>query len=270
MAEKKSILTLALKAGHGEMLKPGELIEISDASALTLQDRRIYNFLVHKAFGPRMGEPDADFRIPLAELRGSHCGNERLEDSIERLMRTVVRIRLPDGQVRRVQLLGGNDMGDSSRERGYLTYSFDKRLSEILKTSTTFGKLELAVMVAMTSSYGLALYEWTAKRVRLRQKFTEELSIEDLRDILGIAPGQYPRWPNIRQRCLDPAVEEINALAPFSVSVVPVKKGRKVTNVILGWWMKDEAEMRGAYAELKRPKVGRRARIRGATEDVSA
>jgi hypothetical protein len=270
MVEKKSTLTLSLKAGYGEMLKPGELIEISDASALTLQDRRVYNFLVHKAFGPRMGEPDADFKIPLSELRGSHCGNERLEDSIERLMRTVVRIRLPDGQVRRVQLLGGNDMGDSSRERGYLTYSFDKRLSEILRTSTTFGKLELAVMVAMTSSYGLALYEWAAKRVRLREKFTEELTLDELRDVLGIAPGQYPRWPNIRQRCLDPAIEEINALAPFSISVVPMKEGRKVAKVALGWWMKDEDEMRNAYAELKRPKVGRRARIRGGVDEVIA
>jgi hypothetical protein len=269
MVLKKPIFTLSLKAGHGEMLKPGELIEISDTSALTLQDRRAYNLLVHNAFGPRMGEPDADFKILISELRGSHGGNERIEESIERLMRTVVRIRLPDGQIRRVQLLGGNDMGDSTRERGYLTYSFDKRLSEILKTSTTFGKLELAVMVAMTSSYGLALYEWAAKRIRLREKFVEELTIEELRDVLGIAANQYPRWPNMRQRCVDPAVEEINALAPFSLSVLPKKEGRKVVKVSIGWWMKDEDDMKKSYAELKRPKVGRRARIKGSVDSLA-
>lgn len=268
MSDKKPIFTLSLKAGHGEMLKPGELIDISDTAALTLQDRRLYNVLVHNAFGPRMGEPDADFKIAISELRGSHAGNERIEDSIERLMKTIVRVRLPNGETRRVQLLGGNDMGDSTRERGYLTYTFDRRLSEILKSSTTFGKLELAVMVALSSTYSLALYEWAAKRARLREKFVEQLSLEELRDVLGVAEGQYPRWANLKQRCLDPAIEEINALAPFSVQALPKLNGRKVVGVTLGWWMKDEAELKEAYAELKRPKVGRRARIRGETEQL--
>ena len=133
---KSSPQTLDLVPDHGEMIKPAELIEISGASHLTLSARRLYNQLVAHAFGPKMGIAGQEWTIQIAELRGMHDSNDRLADSIVALMKTVVTVRLANGQTRRVQLLGGNDMHDEGRSRGLLTYSFDRRLVELLGNST--------------------------------------------------------------------------------------------------------------------------------------
>jgi hypothetical protein len=49
----------------------------------------------------------------------------------------------PHGKTRRVQFLGGNDLDDPDRSAGVLTYSFDRRLIEILRDSTIWGKIAL-------------------------------------------------------------------------------------------------------------------------------
>ncbi len=104
--------TLELKPGYGEMLKPAELIDIDGATGLTLSARRLYNALIAHALGPELGREGSEFTIELAELRGTHAANDRIEDSIVALMKTIVTVRLSEGSTRRVALLGGNDMGD--------------------------------------------------------------------------------------------------------------------------------------------------------------
>jgi hypothetical protein len=255
--------TLDLVPDSGEIIKPAELIDISGVSHLSLSARRLYNKLVAHAFGPEMGIIGHEWTIPIAELRGTHRGNERLADSIIALMRTVVTVRLSSGQTRRVQLLGGNDMYDEERSRGLLTYSFDSRLVELLRNSTVFGKLEIAVMVAFSTKYALALYEAIARRARLRHKFSEEMSLEEFRDLLGVPTGKLTTYGNLNQYAIKPAVAEINALATFGVIVRPVKTGRRMTGVKIAWWMKSYDELRRAFAEVRRHSAGRKARIAG-------
>ena len=79
-----------------------------------------------------------------------------VEEAIEALMRTILVLRMPDGKTRRVQFLGGNDLDDPDRPAGVLTYSFDKRLIEVLKDSTIWGKIALPVLMAFTSKYASA------------------------------------------------------------------------------------------------------------------
>ncbi len=252
--------TLELVPVPGEMIKPAELIDIDGATRLTLSARRLYNQLLAHAFGPDMGKEGHEWTIPTAELRGSHKGNERIEDSIIALMKTIVTVRLANGTTRRVALLGGNDMGDPARAPGQFTYSFDKRLVPLLRESSVFGKLELAVIHAFTTKYGLALYEAVARRVRLRHRFHEDFSLEAFREVLGVAEGKLMTFSNLKLRAITPAVEEINAIASFSCQVEPRKQGRKVVGVRLYWWRKDMKGLQEAYAELQRPKTGRRAR----------
>ena len=85
-----------------------------------------------------MGIAGQEWTIQIAELRGMHDSNDRLADSIVALMKTVVTVRLANGQTRRVHFLGGNDMHDEGRSRGLLTYSFDRRLVEFLGNSTVW------------------------------------------------------------------------------------------------------------------------------------
>jgi hypothetical protein len=51
--------------------------------------------------------------------------------------------------------------------------------------------------------------------------------------------------------------------------VVPIKQGKRVTQIRVGWWTKEGEALRDAFDELQRSKVGRRARITGTAEHVS-
>lgn len=265
---ERQMRTLDLTPIPGEMLKPAELIDIDGATGLTLGARRLYNQLIAHAFGPDMGKEGQEWTIQLGELRGSHRGNERIEDSILALMKTIVTVRMPNGLTRRVALLGGNDMGEPDRAHGTLTYSFDKRLVPLLRESSVFGKLELAVMHAFTTKYGLALYEALARRVRLKSKFFEDFDLPAFRELLGVPADKLDTFSNLKLRAITPAVDEINAIASFGCKIDPIKVSRKVEQVRVWWWRKDIEALKEAYAELNRPKVGRKARISGETEQV--
>jgi len=261
--------TLDLTPGAGEMIKPAELIDIDGASALSLSARRLYNLLIAHAFGPDMGREGSEWTIELVALRGTHESNDRLEESVVALMKTIVTVRLTNGQTRRVALLGGNDMGDPGRRRGTLTYSFDKRLVPLLRESSVFGKLEVEVMRAFSTKYALALYEALSRRVRLSSVFSEVFPLPAFRELLGVPPGKLETYSNLKLKAIAPAVTEVNALAAFSCQVEPVKTGRKVTAVRLGWWRKSVDDLKETYAELSRSKTGRKARVRKTAETVT-
>jgi len=238
-SDEDPMRTLHLVPQEGEMLKPMELIDIDGATGLTLHARRLYNQLIAHAFGPDLGQEGKEWVIDLAELRGSHNSNEHIADSIVSLMKTVVTVRLADGRTRRVQLLGGNDMGEVDRRHGTLTYSFDPKLVPLLRESSVFGKLELAVMHAFTTKYGLALYEALSRRVRLSSKFFEDFELEAFRELLGVPDGKLTTFSNLKLRAITPAVDEVNALASFGCKIEPLKSGRKVGVVRVFWWRKD-------------------------------
>lgn len=241
--------TLEMRPLEGEMIKPAELIDIQGGSGLSLAARRVYNKLLANAFGPMLANPGQDFEISLAELRGAHDSNDRLGESIEALMKTIVIVTDTHGNQERVQLLGWNNMISSSRAHGTLKYSFDKYLGPMLQNSVVFAKLELTVLQGFTTKYGLALYEALSRRVRLSYVFSEEFEIDAFRDLLGVPETKLASFGNLRQKAIEPAISEIRDLAPFNCSIEPSERvGRKVTKVKLTWWVKTEEELKSVYA----------------------
>lgn len=246
------------------MIKPGELIDVLDM-ALTLADRRTYNLLIANAWD-RIGD-DVTHYIAKADLRGSHEGGERLADSIDRLMRTIVRVRVEqDGRpgVMKVALLSRTTEHDDAA--GLLYYRLDGELRRIIQDSRVFGRLRKEVMFAFTSKYALALYEMGEKRRNMQFRWSEVFDLAELRELLGVTPGELTTFGNLNAWCLKPATREVNGLADFGVALRPVRKGRKVTAVQLSWWRKNEDELRIAFAEVQRHSVGRRARLGGTVE----
>lgn len=252
----------------GEMVKPAELIEVKGAAKLTLADRRLFNVLLRHAFGPDLASENRRFEIALVDLRETHDSNDRLVRSIEALMTTVVTIQRPDGSTDRVQLLGWNNLSDPKRKHGNLKYSIPPELALLLRDSTVFAKLELEVLRSFTSKYALALYEAVARRVRLKHVFTERFPLDDFRELLGVEQDKLTTYGNLNQYAIKPAVLEVNALSDFTVTVLPEKTGRRVAGVIIGWGAKDIEGRKAAYAELQRPRVGRKARITGTVEEM--
>jgi hypothetical protein len=252
------------------MVKPGELIDVVEMTPLTLTDRRIFNQLIAYAWD-RIAD-DAEHVIAKTELRGTHNGNERIGDSIERLMSAIVRVKIErNGKpaTLRVQLLAPNS--EDKAADGMLRYRFSAEMRAIILHSATFGRLRHDVMLALQSKYALALYEMVQKRGNLRHQWSQEFTVEELRALLGVPKGKLPRFANFHNKALKPAVAEVNSLGDYGIKLAPVKSGRTVVAVKLSWWRKNEDELKAAFTELRRHSAGRRARLAGKVEtlDVS-
>lgn len=259
---------LDLKPRREQAVKPAELIQITGHQALTLNARRAITILWHNAHLQGV-EEGRDYTIEIDDLKPDHHkGYEMVEEAIIALMGTILTVRMADGRTRRVQFLGGNDLDDPERPAGALTYSFDKRLVEILKDSAIWGKIALPVLMAFTSKYAVSLYENASQWSGLGLKSYHDLSLDEFRAMLGVEASKYGAFGALNKHVLKPVLMEINALAPFNMSLSPVKEGKKVARLRVFWWNKNRNEMDAAFRELHQPKVGRRARISGQAEPI--
>jgi len=258
-----SMRVLSIKPRSDQASKPKELIQISGHQNLSLSARRAITLLWHTAHQQGI-EAGKDYTIDLSTLSSpGHNGHARTTAAIITLMQTLITIHHPDGSVRRVQFLGGNDMDSPDRPNGTLTYSFDKRLVEVLEDSAIWGKISLPILMSLSSKYAVSLYENLAQWAGLSQRISQTISLEEFRSIIGVEDKKYKAFGALNKHVIKLIVDEINALAPFNVSIMPIKTGKKVTDVRLGWWNKSPEEIKNAWSELQNVKIGRKARISG-------
>lgn len=275
--------TVKQKTNEAGFPKAAEVIEISGAHELEAMDRAILNTLYQHAHDSgRLGEPDAEFEIPLARLRPSkHEGNDRVRDALLRLMRVVVTVPyvgapnadFPDGEPR-VILTGLFSFFDLARDEKTLPtlvrYGLPKKLQPIIARSGRWGRIKAEVVCAMTSKYAIALYELVQLRANL-QKCVETFPIDHFRQLMGVPPGKLTRGPDFTRWVLNTAAIEVNGLSDYGVTVEPVRKSPRapITAVTVAWWRKEGDEYRDTLRELQRPKVGRLARLKGTVEHVA-
>ena len=267
--------TLVQKTNLIGFPKAGELIEITGAHALGAADRAILNLLYQHAHDSgRLGEADAEWELPMAAIRPSkHESNDRLRDCLERLMRVVVQVPLPDARTgeARVVLTPLFEFFDLPADEGIagavVRFGVPKKLRPVLERSNRWGRIKAEVVCAMTSKYAMALYELVQLRSGL-DRCVEHFSLERLRDLLGVPPGKLTRGPDFERRVIEPALLEVNGLSDMSVKIElrRLHPRAPITGVTLAWWRKEGDEFRAAYAERRRSKLGRMARLRGETE----
>src|SRR3954451_11151910 len=195
----KRLRTIDIEPDEHMLIKPGELIDVVELSPLTLQDRRIYNLLILNAWDS-ITEPK-EHNIHKRDLRGTHNTNERVGDSLLRLMGAIAQLRIErdagkgDGVetfTRRVQLLAGTE--ESARSDGIVFYSFPAAVRGIIRQSSQYARLQKQVMFAFSSKYALALYEMVQKRGNLKFKTGEEFPVETFRQLLGVEAGKLRQF----------------------------------------------------------------------------
>ena len=125
-------------------------------------------------------------------------------------------------------------------------------------------------MLALSSKYALALYEMIQKRGNLTHVWTETFDIERLKDLLGVPKDRLKAYKNFKAKALSPAVLEVNGLSNYGVKFKEVKKARAVKQIQIAWHQKSIDELKGAFKELKQPRVGRKARLSGTVDNVHA
>jgi len=260
------------------------VVEISEpAGSLTLADRRLFNHLLAAAYRD-LGRKQvhsvqmSEIRRFAAEARDGveDCGNRRIKESITRLQQTVVQFNYLDSMRGEVwqssQLLGTAEI---ITRTGELTYTFPHGLAEKLIEPALYSYISLRVMYQFESKYSLILYEILKRYAdRNAQEPWWPVKTSELRDLLGCR-DKLPDWKDFRRRALDPAMEEINQLAEFTVELDEVRQGRgrgggRVVGVTFRVRRKDRDEAAVTARELDKPRTQRRGEKRTREEDMAA
>jgi plasmid replication initiation protein len=155
---------------------------------------------------------------------------------------------------------------------GELEYEFTDKLAALLVEPALYSYISLKVIYQFESKYGLILYE-ILKRYADRDAAEPYWPVKtlELRDLLGCR-DKLKDWANFRLRALNPALEEINALASFNVEMDEIRQGRgkgggQVVGVVFRVARKAAEDVARAAAELDKPRIQRRGERRLADQE---
>lgn len=258
--------------------KARELIEFTGHSILEAQDRALLNALYQIAHDSgRMAVKDAEWVIPLSGLRGTHESNDRLRRALDRLLGVVVTIPYLDRDENpcflKTHLFDFFDVSKpNNTHQAMVRFGLPKELQPVLAQSERWGRIKAEVVHAMASKYAIALYELIQARINL-ETCVETFPLEVFRSLMGVPPGKQERGPDFKRFVLEAATLEVNALADVGVSIEVKRKGGRangaITHVTMAWWRKTGQDYREAVQELKRPKMGRKTRLKAIVDATS-
>ena len=98
----------------------------------------------------------------------------------------------------------------------------------LLKLKEFFTKIPIKYTYILRSRYAIRLYELLKQYENTGFRVDR---IEDLREMLGVEPEEYPRFDNFERRVIKPAVKEINEKTDLKVSYTKKRTGRKITHI---------------------------------------
>lgn len=96
----------------------------------------------------------------------------------------------------------------------------------ITRLEKEFTSYELEQISGLSSSYAMRLYELLASWRRLGK--TPEIELDDLKNRLGVSPGEYDDIQNFKRRVLDLALRQINKHTDLAVKYQQHKQGRRI------------------------------------------
>jgi hypothetical protein len=218
---------------------PLPVVIVSVTGPYTERDRKLWAFLLH-AVWDELGVktihelPVSKINHVFREIGGEH-DSEWIWGSSQRLTKTIVEWEQTEGDTRYqgISSLFGAVISKEARASGVLRFHFPPLLIPILKEPRRFARLRVHFLLKLSGKYAVTLYE-LLEAVANKNDPVLIASIDELRQWLKIPAGQLPRFANINQRVLKPAIKQINrdpSGAGFRVDMEPIKKGRAVDKI---------------------------------------
>ena len=143
---------------------------------------------------------------------------------------------------------------------GVLTINFDLDLLEyLIHIKDNYLVYEIRYIMSLHSKYAIRLYEILKNQYEKVHKHKDSttmwVTLDELRDLLSI-PQSY-KWQDIKRQILEKSKEEINEETDISIDYQPIKKGRKVAEII--FTIKPKFERKKRIIE-QRPGVKNKAK----------
>ena len=215
-----------------EVIKASPAIQIQ--SKISLMQRRAWNVLLANAYNEL---PDKDIhRVSMVELAaklGFNSGNqEYLKEVLKSIVDCTVEWNLLNKDNKQVwgaaSLLAFVEIED-----GICCYQFPHPLRLKLHNPRVYAKLNLRLQNRFKSQYALVLWElcFDYFDTDRNQGETPFIPIETFKELVGLAPDEYPVFGFLNRDVIKPAIKEINDLTDYLVEVEQKRHGRKVSEL---------------------------------------
>lgn len=129
-----------------------------------------------------------------------------------------------------------------SKSAGYVEVVFANEVVPlIIGLQKNFTQYEIQQISGLQSKYSVRLYELVIGKVRLGKIL--KISLNDLRNSLGVLLDEYSRMYDFKKYVLDLSVDEINKNTNIVLSYEQEKEGRTIVGFVFSFKFKEGAEV---------------------------
>lgn len=215
-----------------EFIKASPAIQIQ--SKMMLLQHRTWNVLLANAYDEL---PYTDIHsvsmVELAAKLDFNSGNlAYLKEVLEALVDCTVKWNILEKD-KEVEWGVASLLANAKIQDGICTYSFAPELRYKLYNPRIYAKLNLRLQNKFRSQYALILWEvcFDYFDMSRNQGETPFIPLEKFRELIGMAPDEYPAFKSLNQWVIKPAIQEINKLTDYHVEVELKRTGRKVAQL---------------------------------------
>ncbi|MCG8028152.1 MAG: replication initiation protein [Candidatus Thiodiazotropha endolucinida] len=116
------------------------------------------------------------------------------------------------------------DKGDA-----YVVVHFSAQVAPYLsELKSRFTSYTMKQVAGLKSPYTIRLLEML---MRWEGSGFFKITLDDLRERMGIEEGRYKKWHDFRKRVVEPAVAELTAQGQWDIKYEPYKKGRSFVGI---------------------------------------
>lgn len=206
---------------------------IHSTGSMTLIQRKIANGLLFNAYSNLLEKDEHQISIgTLCELIGYDSHDYKIiKKALVNLLSTVIEWNLMDDELTEQPGVwnASSIIADASINGSLCSYSYSKRMRELLYRPEMYGRLNMEVQAKFKSSYGLALYENCIRYQNIQQ--TPWFEFDKFRQLMGVEEGKYPIFRDFKRRVLDKAIAEVNLYAPINVKAELKKVQRRIAAI---------------------------------------
>jgi hypothetical protein len=164
------------------------------------------------------------------------------KDAVKECMESVIEVEGPKNRKGKTPWVMYHwfQLAEFNPDNGVCTMTFDKKLAEFLKElKWLYSKINLSDFGRLHSRYALRIYELAISYASLQGKdgngsesWYIERTLEELRKIFGIAPGEYKENREFRRKVIEAPIREINkAGIGVEITTESIKKGRSLAGL---------------------------------------
>lgn len=210
---------------------------INSSAKLNLLARKIYNALLRNAHEQIATCEVITISVELLAAESAYNSNDwhPIAAALRELTTTPVELNIlkADHQHWGVTTL----LSQAEIMDGTVHYAFSPMMKERLNDQEFFRTIDMRHVIALSSSYAIALYENTCffasdnDPIGALQAVTDYLPLPTLRHLIGATCESYTDFGRFKDRVLKPAITDINAHTDRFLEILTRTEGRRVTSV---------------------------------------